>query len=331
MLIGGLVLLVVLGGIGMWWSRVGEPPQPAAVAEGPAPSPPGETSAQDMVASDDPVATETSPQTVIEDEAFGPAVPVSPPPAHLSGRPAWERFALPDVPTGGRPMIAVIIDDMGVDKRRSEKVIQLQGPLTVSFMSYADDLPHQTESARTHGHELMMHVPMEPLGEKIDPGPGALLVGLPPAELAKRIEDDLDRFSGYVGINNHMGSKFTAFAPGMEQVMDLLHRRGLLFIDSLTTDRSVGLMLAEKAGVPSAARNVFLDNVGELAAVQGQLEKLEALARRKGTAIAIGHPRDATIAALMAWLPTLAAKGLVLVPVTEVVRARQRTAGNLHG
>jgi len=228
-------------------------------------------------------------------------------------------------------MIAVIIDDMGVDKRRSEKVIQLQGPLTVSFMSYADDLPHQTESARTHGHELMMHVPMEPLGEKIDPGPGALLVGLAPAELAKRIEDDLDRFSGYVGINNHMGSKFTAFAPGMEQVMDLLHRRGLLFIDSLTTDRSVGLMLAEKAGVPSAARNVFLDNVGELAAVQGQLEKLEALARRKGTAIAIGHPRDATIAALMAWLPTLAAKGLVLVPVTEVVRARQRTAGNLHG
>jgi polysaccharide deacetylase 2 family uncharacterized protein YibQ len=171
----------------------------------------------------------------------------------------------------------------------------------------------------------MMHVPMEPLAEGLDAGPGALLVTLSIEELRKRVDADLDRFHGYVGINNHMGSKFTAYAPGMQVVMDELRRRGLLFIDSLTTEHSVGLSLAQQSGVPTAARNVFLDNAGDIMAVDGQLEKLEEVARKKGNAIAIGHPRDATIAGLAAWLPTLGAKGLVLVPVSEVVRAR-RTA-----
>ncbi|MDR3441006.1 divergent polysaccharide deacetylase family protein [Telmatospirillum sp.] len=284
----------------------------------------------------DPSATETSPHTVIEDEPFGPALPAiaptqpSAPPPAASGHPAWEKYALPDVRTGGRPMIAVIIDDMGLDKRRSEKILQLSGPLTVSFMSYAEDLPRQTGEAKARGHELMMHVPMEPVAEGMDPGPGALLVNLSPEETRKRIVDDLDRFHGYVGINNHMGSKFTAYAPGMQLVMDELRQRGLLFVDSLTTDHSVGLALAQKDGIPAAARNVFLDNAGDLPSVQGQLGKLEEMARKKGTAVAIGHPRDATIAALTAWLPTLAGKGLVLVPVTEVVRTRRMVASGTH-
>ncbi|PKU25765.1 divergent polysaccharide deacetylase family protein [Telmatospirillum siberiense] len=282
----------------------------------------------------DPQPTETSPHTVVEDEPFGPALPEGqvatlPPasvaPSRLPARenPDWLKYAVPAVGTGGRPMIAVIIDDMGLDKRRSEKVMQLPGPLTISFMSYAQELPRQTGEARAHGHELMMHVPMEPLAEGIDAGPGALSVNLSPEELKRRVEEDLDRFTGYVGINNHMGSKFTAFAPGMQVVMEELQRRGLLFIDSLTTDHSVGLTLAQQLGVPTAARNVFLDNAGDVGAIDAQLAKLEDLARKKGNAIAIGHPRDGTIQALAAWLPTLRAKGLVLVPVSEVVRERR--------
>lgn len=283
----------------------------------------------------DPQPTETSPQTVVEDETFGPALPngqvatLSGPASVDSARPPmreppdWQKYAAPAVDSRGRPMIAVIIDDMGLDKRRSEKVLQLPGPLTISFMSYAQELPRQTGEARSHGHELMMHVPMEPVAEGIDAGPGALSVNLSSEELKRRIEEDLDRFSGYVGINNHMGSKFTAFEPGMQLVMEELHRRGLLFIDSLTTDHSVGLVLAQQTGVPTAARNVFLDNAGDVAAIDVQLAKLEDLARKKGNAIAIGHPRDGTIQALSAWLPTLREKGLVLVPVSEVVRARR--------
>ncbi len=288
------------------------------------------------IATSDPPATETSQHTVVEDEPVTlPAAPAEPqvaslpplappsPPALPQGQPAWERFAVASPDTGGRPEIALIIDDMGLDKRRSERVLQLPGPLTISFMTYAEDLARQTEEAHARGHELMMHVPMEPLGEGIDPGPGALLDNLSLADLRKQVDEDLARFDGYVGINNHMGSKFTAYAPGMQVVMEELRRRGLLFIDSLTTDHSVGLALAQRAGVPTAGRNVFLDNEADLAAVNAQLSKLEEIARKKGNAIAIGHPRDATIAALAAWLPTLARKGLVLVPVTAVVRARQ--------
>lgn len=286
----------------------------------------------------DPPATETSHQTVVEDPRHMPvsdSAEAQPPeqvaslpnaqtdmPPAVKGVPPWKRYALPAPVTGGRPMIAVIIDDMGVDKRRSEKILRLHGPLTVSLMSYADNLDHLAEEARNQGDEIMMHLPMEPMAASVDPGPGALLTSLSAAEIRKRFSDDLDRFTGYVGINNHMGSKFTAYGPGMTLVMEELRRRGLLFIDSLTTDHSVGLELAHRYGVPTAGRNVFLDNAGDLISVDSQLTKTEEIARRRGNVIAIGHPRDATIQALAAWLPTLEKKGFVLVPVTAVVRAR---------
>lgn len=314
----------------------------------------------------DPPATETSRQTVLEDEPVGPPPPektmekeqdkvseaipqppaapqtlpqvIEPTPAVPApqvaslprpempvmpkGTPPWKRYALAAPSTNGKPMIAVIIDDMGVDKKRSEKILQLPGPLTISLMSYADDLGRLSDEARRQGDELMMHVPMEPMAESVDPGPGALLTSLSEEEIRKRFSADLDRFSGYVGINNHMGSKFTAYAPGMTLVMEELRRRGLLFVDSLTTEHSVGLDLAHRFGIPTAGRNVFLDNAGDLISVDLQLSQTEEVARKKGNAIAIGHPRDATIQALAAWLPTLEAKGFVLVPVTTVVRAR---------
>jgi hypothetical protein len=317
-------LLIGLGGgllLGHLSKRTTEIPTHAQVAAAPHPT---------VSLPPDPLPTETGPQTVIEDEPaplppppVAVAPPPPPPPAVAKESPAWKRYALPAPETAGRPMIAVIIDDMGLDKRRSERILALPGPLTISFMSYAEELPRQTAEAQAHGHEMMMHVPMEPLAEGLDPGPGALLDALPADELKRRIGDDLDRFKGYVGINNHMGSKFTAYAPGMTLVMEELHKRGLLFIDSLTTEHSVGLELARQNNVPAAGRNVFIDNDNDVAAVTAQLAKLEELARRKGNAIAIGHPRDATIAALTAWLPTLAGKGIVLVPVSAVVKARQ--------
>jgi len=309
-----------------------EAPAPEHITESaPAPEPPPPSMATEPVHQADPPATETSSQTVVEEEPLGPpsppkdeaAVPPSPPKERpKASAQTWSRNALPSPDAQGKPIIAVVIDDMGLDRKRSERILQLPGPLTISFMSYAEDLSRQCDEARHHGHELMMHVPMEPLGEHIDPGPGALLISLSPDEIRNRFVKDLDRFSGYVGINNHMGSKFTAYAPGMTIVMEELHKRGLLFIDSLTSEHSVGLKLAHDHGVPTAGRNVFLDNDGDVASVDKQLAQTEAVARKKGNAIAIGHPRDATIQALAAWLPTLEKKGFVLVPVTAVVKAR---------
>ena len=219
-------------------------------------------------------------------------------------------------------MIAVVIDDLGVDKRRSEKVLPLRAPLTLAFMTYAEDLPKLTQAARHRGHELMLHVPMQPQGESWDPGPDVLEVGVQPEENRRRLDWGLDRFDGFVGINNHMGSRYTGDRVGMRVVMEELKKRGLMFLDSVTTEKSVAPELAKNYGVPFAARNVFIDNEQSVAAVMAQLQKAEAYARKHGAAIAIGHPHDSTIEALQQWLPGLDAKGFVLVPVTAIVKAQ---------
>ncbi len=269
-----------------------------------------------------PTAPAPQQPTPIMPTVETPAPATEPPVATAPDKPAWQRMAVAAPVASGRPMIAVIIDDMGLDRRRSAAIMALPGPLTISFMSYAEDMAHQEAEAKAHGHEIMMHVPMEPLDSRQNPGPGALTDKLSPAEVRKALDADLAKFSGIVGINNHMGSKFTAHAPGMEVVMQDLRERGLLFIDSLTSEKSIGLAMARRYGVPTAARNVFLDDSGDLVSVEFELGKLEEVARKKGNAIAIGHPRDATIKALAAWLPKLKSKGFVLVPVTAIVKAR---------
>lgn len=248
------------------------------------------------------------------------------PPAFV-GTPPWIVNAVAAPPTLGHPMIALVIDDMGLDRRRSARAVELPGPLTLSFLPYADDLPSQTALAHRRGHELLVHVPMEPLGSANNPGPNALTVGLSGDEVIGRLRRDLARFDGYVGINNHMGSKFTRDSPGMAAVMGELRARGLLWLDSRTTAGTVGTALARAYEVPHVERDVFLDDTPTAAAVRRQLAELETVARRRGWAVAIGHPKDATLDALTSWLPSLGERGFVLVPLSHVVRGTRTGAG----
>ena len=245
------------------------------------------------------------------------------PQAAVEVRPAWQRNAVSPVPANGRPRIAVVIDDVGVHVPNAQRTVDLPGPLTLSLMTYATNLPKLAEAAHAHGHELMLHVPMEPEdgADPVDPGPNVLDTGLPAAELHRRMQWALDRADGLgiVGINNHMGSKFTADRGAMTSLMQELSARGLLFLDSLTTGHSVGRVTARAANVPFVARDVFLDNEETPEAVRQQLKAVEAAAKRDGTAVAIGHPKAVTLDALRAWLPTLAARGFVLVPLTDLV------------
>jgi polysaccharide deacetylase 2 family uncharacterized protein YibQ len=234
---------------------------------------------------------------------------------------SWRRNALPFRDLNSRPLIAIVIDDVGLDRPHSKRAWELPGPLTMSFLPYARGLREQARAARAHGQELMLHLPMEP-GGRADPGPNALLVSLSDAELKHRVTMALDSFDGYVGVNNHMGSRFTAFRPGMETVLRQFKARGLLFLDSRTSAQSVGDQLAHELGVPSVARNVFLDDDGALDAVRRRLAETETVARRQGFAVAIGHPHEATIHALAEWLPTVAAKGFALAPLSAVLRKR---------
>lgn len=299
----GLAVLAVVAGVAIWLASLplhrGSEPHPVtphrAVSLAPAPA----------------------VEKPAEEATFRPPPAL---PAPQRSEPAWLRFAVPARPAAGRPIVAVVLDDLGLDRARTAAAIRLPGTLTLSFMTYAQDLPQQTEAARRAGHELLLHVPMEAIDRREDPGPHALYTSLSRAAILDRLRWGLDRFSGYVGINNHMGSRFTADARAMAPVMAELQARGLVFLDSRTTARSTGIELAAADGVPHAARDVFLDDDLAPAAIERQLALLERLAKRHGSAVAIGHAHDPTLAALAAWLPTLPAKGLMLEPVSAVVR-----------
>ena len=233
-----------------------------------------------------------------------------------------EIAAVLPVPVGKKPLprIVLVIDDLGVDKSRTARTIQLPGPLTLSFLTYANGLGDQTRAAREAGHELWMHIPMEPGSTDVDPGPNVLLTGTPEAELLNSLNWNLEQFSGYVGINNHMGSRFTADRTGMLTLMKELKKRGLFFLDSVTSGKTVGRKVARAAGVPFASRNVFLDHQDDVRGIEKRLKEVEKLARQTGAAIAIGHPREATLKALIAWLDKIEGRGFRLVPLSAVIK-----------
>lgn len=261
---------------------------------------------------DEPPPAESAPPTEEKSEGTAPPAPV----VEL----AWARNAAPAPDPGGRPAIAIVIDDVGLNPARTRKVVSLPAPVTLAFLTYAERLPQQTAEARAAGHELLVHFPMEPLDPAVDPGPNALLTGLDEAEMAKRLHWGLSRFDGYVGVNNHMGSRFTTGEAQMRVVLGELKARGLLFLDSATSSSSVGARMSRELQLPHAVRDIFLDNSKDRAAIRSNLALLEQRARRHGHAVGIGHPYDETIEEIQHWMKDVRDRGFVLVPLTAIVR-----------
>ena len=225
-------------------------------------------------------------------------------------------------------MVALVIDDLGLNRTGTRRTLALRAPLTLALMTYAPGLERLAERARAAGHELLLHVPMEPSNGAADPGPKVLTTRLSQAELRDRLIWGLDRFAGYVGINNHMGSRFTRDRAGMSTVLAEVKARGLLFFDSRTSGATIGERLAHEMGVPTVRRDVFLDDELGAEEVWARLRQLERRARRNGHAVAIGHPRRVTLDAIEAWLATLDEKGLALVPLTTIVRLNGSAGGS---
>jgi polysaccharide deacetylase 2 family uncharacterized protein YibQ len=219
-----------------------------------------------------------------------------------------------------KPKIAIVFDDLGIDMPRSAKVIKLRSPLTLSFMTYASKLKEQTKIARNAGHELWMHMPMEPRSQTIDPGPNVLLTGLPKAELQASISWNLNQFSDYIGINNHMGSRFTADLESVRIFMKELKKRNLMFLDSRTSSKSVAQRAAIEAKVPFIVRNIFIDHIDDTIEIKKSLTQVERFAKKFGYAVAIGHPRDKTLREVGSWLNTFEEKGLQLVPLSKLIK-----------
>lgn len=214
--------------------------------------------------------------------------------------------------------IAIIIDDMGMGNS-TRAVAELPAEITLSFLPYAPNLQDQVRQVLARGHEVMLHIPMEPQGYE-NPGPGALLTTLSSEELSMRLSKALDSFEGYIGVNNHMGSKFTKYRAGMEFVAEVLREKGLFFIDSLTSGGSLAGTIARQAGVRTTTRDIFLDHEITTAAIQTQLKRLEQVAHKKGTALAICHPHKLTLSLLTKWLQETDKKHIRIVPASELVK-----------
>ena len=216
--------------------------------------------------------------------------------------------------------VAIIIDDMGMSRKWTQAVIDIDEPLTLAFLPYAERLEEFTIPAKEKGHELIIHTPMEPMNPDLDMGDISLHTHLNYEEFTDTLSKQVfPSFAGYVGINNHMGSKLTQDPRAMSWLMRELKDRNLFFVDSKTIHTSVAAKVAAEYDVPFAERDVFLDHYDDYDKIMASLRRLERTAYKNGSAIAIGHPKENTIKALIDWLPSIKKKGIKIVPVSNLL------------
>ena len=215
------------------------------------------------------------------------------------------------------PVIAICMDDLGEDLAGTDHAMALPKEVAMSFLPYAETTPFLAQEAAAKGHDILVHMPMQALSST-NPGPMSLSVGA--ADLAMRAAWNIDRVPGAIGINNHEGSRFTADAASLAPVAKILAERRLFFFDSRTGPTSKVMEVAARYGVPSAERDIFLDDTISEEEVRHQLDLLVMVAKRQGAAIAIGHPHDVTLRLLKAWLAK--DHGVTLVPLDEAMRLK---------
>nr|WP_240923294.1 divergent polysaccharide deacetylase family protein [Pseudomonas otitidis] len=257
-----------------------------------------------------------------------PAPDHTPAPGHTQpAPPAVPPSAKPTAPASQpRPRLALIIDDLGQTPERDRRVLAL--PATVA-LAIIPETPHATDLAR-RAHDarrtVMLHLPMDPAG-----GPFAWHPDLPEAELARRLDAAFAAVPYSQGVNNHMGSRMTAQPEAMAWLMKRLQADHRFFVDSRTSAATVAAAEAQKAGLASLSRDVFLDDDQHPEAIARQFEAALNLARKQGTAVMIGHPHPATLALLERELPRLAERGFELVSVPQMIALRSNRAMAAHG
>ena len=265
-----------------------------------------------------------------------PPVPIKPPPAikipARTEKPIYEIYpevqatiekpvAKPIIPPHDRlPKVAIIIDDLGYDRKIAGKFLELDVQFTFSILPFS---PYQKKIARRaqeKGLEVMLHLPMEPMEyPAVDPGQGTLLADMPPDKLISQLEKNLDTLSEIKGVNNHMGSRLTAESTQLYQIFSILKKRGLFFIDSRTTAESLCRPTARMFKIPFAQRDIFLDHKQQPEFIRKQIKALIEIALHQGEAVGIAHPHSTTYKVLKEMLPDLKERVRV-VPASDIVR-----------
>ena len=217
------------------------------------------------------------------------------------------------------PRLAIVVDDLGNDSDALSRLLKIREPFSGAVLP---GLPRSSQTSRAlsnAGKEVLLHLPMEPEDSRAAEGPGAVTTSMTAKALARTLAEDLSDVPEARGVNNHMGSRATADRETMDRLLAELHARGLFFLDSRTTAETVAEAEARRLEVPVISRNVFLDDVAREGEIRAQLEAAVREARSSGRAVAIGHPRRETLAVLEAEMPRLAAAGVKLVRVSELL------------
>ena len=225
----------------------------------------------------------------------------------------------------GPPRAAIVIDDCGERLDLMQRAIRIRAPLTFAVIPHLRASSASAELGFSSGHEVILHQPMEPSSPAEDPGQGVLQVGMKADQVARVLRRNLEAVPHVVGLNHHMGSRATADATLMGHVLAATRslrgeHENLYFLDSRTSAETVGFEVARRLGVPTAMRNVFLDNDADPVSIRKQLDLLLSTAAAQGEAIGIGHLKPETLAVLEAVLPAVPERECRFVFVSELVR-----------
>lgn len=246
--------------------------------------------------------------------AAAAADPVLPPP----GVPAAERH------------IAIVIDDFGNGGKGTKEMLSLPVKFTVAVMPFLPSTRKDAEAAHAKGHDIIVHLPMEPLrGRASWLGPGAILTSLPDEEIRRRTLAAIEDVPYAIGMNNHMGSRATADERVMRIVLQVCKEKGLFFLDSRTSWKTVVPKVAREVGVPLLRNDVFLDDVITRRHVSHQIAVLRQELKKRDTCVAIGHvgaPGLITSGELKSAIPALQAEA-TFVRLSELLPAANRAHG----
>ncbi|WP_188519857.1 divergent polysaccharide deacetylase family protein [Alsobacter metallidurans] len=235
-------------------------------------------------------------------------------PADVYARPA------PMLPAKTVGRIAIVMSGMGLSQSStSDSIVRLPGEVTLAFAPYGAELERQVARAREDGHEVMLQAPMEPFDyPDNDPGPHTLLAS-GAAENLDRLFWVMSRFSGYIGVMNHMGAKFTASEAALTPVLKEFAARGLVVLDDGASARSLIPAVAGGLKLPAAKADTVIDATPKASAIDDQLARLEAIARERGVAVGTASALPVSIDRIAAWAKNLEARGFVLVPLSAAI------------
>lgn len=214
--------------------------------------------------------------------------------------------------------LAIIIDDIGYNGPLGRRAADLDGAFTLAVLPFTPHTRELAQRAHAQGKEIILHAPMSNT-RQMPLGKGGLESGMDYETFMVTLRANLADIPHLAGVNNHMGSQLTQEPGPMGWVMDELVRRGLYFVDSRTSAASQALVVAEAYGVPSLKRDVFLDNIRTPEHIREQLMKALQLAKRRGSAVAIGHPYPQTLSVLEQAPALLANHGVELVFASDLM------------